>query len=229
MKKAVVALIVVLVLGGVAYGGFIWYERSNEQEETSLSDTAAERADAPELTGSPDGEWAAGEGSRAGYRVEDEILRGATVTATGYTDRVDGSITLADEGRKITDATFTIDVSSIVSEGFGQRDNAFRRVLEADRFPTATFRLTKPVQLDAFPEEDAEISIPDVTGELTMHGVTKQVTFDASAIRGGSRIDVKALVPVTYTDFGIQNPSNGVAKIGDSGLVDIAIGFTKPT
>ncbi len=227
MKKVVISLLVLVALAGAAYGGFIWYERSNEQEETSLEDTAEERAAAPQLEGSPDGEWQSASGSRAGYRVEDEVLRGATVTATGYTEDVTGSMTLAEEGTRIDAATFTIDVASIVSEGFGQRDNAFRRVMETDRFPTATFTLTQPVELDAFPAEDTEISIPGVTGELTMHGVTQPVTFDATAIRGGSRIDVKALVPVTYTDFGIQNPSNSFAKIGDSGLVDVSIGFTK--
>lgn len=227
MKKVVISLVVLVALAGAAYGGFLWYEKSNEQDETSLADTAEERAAAPELTGSPDGEWTSASGSRAGYRVEDELLRGATVTATGYTEDVTGSITLAEEGTRITEATFTIDVATITSEGFGQRDNAFRRVMETDQFPTATFALTQPVELDEFPAEDVEITIPGVTGELTMHGVTRTVTFDATAIRGGSRIDVKALVPVTYTDFGIQNPSNSFAKIGDAGLVDVAIGFTK--
>jgi polyisoprenoid-binding protein YceI len=227
MKKLLIALVAVVVLAGAAYGGFIWYEHSNEQKETSLTDTAAARAAAPKLEGSPDGEWGAAGGSRAGYRVEDELLRGATVTATGYTDQVDGTMTLAKDGTEISAATFKIDVGSITSEGFGQRDNAFRRALESDRFPDATFELSSPVTLDAFPAENAQVTIPDVTGDLTMHGVTKPVTFSATAIRGGSRIDVKALIDVTYTDFGISNPSNGVAQIGSSGLVDVSVGFTK--
>jgi polyisoprenoid-binding protein YceI len=227
MKKLLIAAVAVLAVAGVAYGGFIWYEHSHEQAETSLSDTAAKRQEAPRLTGSPDGDWIAADGSRAGYRVEDELLRGASVTATGYTDRVDGSMQLADGGTTISSATFTIDVASITSKGFGQRDNAFRRVMEADTFPTATFRLTRPVHLSEFPAEDHEVKVPDVAGTLTLHGVSRDVTFDATAIRGGARIDVKAEIPIDYTDFGVDNPSNALARIGDRGIIDMAVGFTK--
>ncbi len=226
MKKLLLPLLAVLVLGAAAYVGFIWYENSKEQKETSLDDTAAEREAAPELAGSPDGTWVVSEGSQGGYRVENEILRGATVTATGYTDRIEGSMTVGDDGTTISAADFTIDVSSIVSE-FGMRDNAFRRVLETDAHPEATFTLTTPITLDEFPAEDVEVSIPGVTGDLTLRGVTRPVTFDATAIRGGSRIDVKALIPITYTDFGIENPSNPTATITDEGDIDVSLGFTK--
>jgi polyisoprenoid-binding protein YceI len=156
-----------------------------------------------------------GPGSKGGYRVENEILRGATVTATGYTEQITGSMTVEGDGTRIATAEFTIDVASITSE-FGQRDQAFRRVLGADEFPQATFALVEPVVLDEFP-----------AGELTLRGETREVTFDATAVRGGSRIDVKALIPITYTDFGIVNPSNAGAQIGDTGNIDVTLGFTK--
>jgi polyisoprenoid-binding protein YceI len=226
MKKPLIAVVVLVLLGAAAYGGLIWFESSKEQDETSLDDTAAAREAAPELEGSPDGEWVVADGSKGGYRIDNEILRGATVTATGYTDDLTGSMTLEGDGTRISAAEFTIDVASITSE-FGMRDQNFRRVLATDEFPQATFRLTEPIDLDGFPQEDVEVTIPGVTGELTLRGETREVTFDVSAVRGGARIDVKALIPITYTDFGIENPSNAAARIGDSGNIDVAIGFTK--
>ena len=226
MKKILIPVAVVVVLAVGAVVGFVIYTNSTEQDETSLADTGAERDVAPDLAGSPDGKWAVAEGSQGGYRVENEILQGATVTATGYTSDLAGSMTLTGGGAAITEASFTIDVPSITSDGFARRDNAFREVLAADEFPTASFELTEPIGLAAFPDENVETKI-EVIGELTLKGSTNAVTFTATAVRGGNRIDVKALIPVTYTEFGIKNPSNSFAQITDSGFIDVSIGFTK--
>ncbi len=226
MKKFLIPVAIVAVLAVAGVIAFVVYSNSTEQDETSLSDTTSERAAAPDLAGSPDGEWTVADGSKGGYRVENEILRGASVTATGYTSKLTGSMTLTDGGAAITAAEFEIDVPSITSDGFARRDNAFREVMAADQFPTASFVLTAPISLAAFPDESVETTI-EVAGDLTLKGSTNPVMFDATAIRGGNRIDVKALIPIDYPDFGIENPSNAFAKIGDSGFIDVSIGFTK--
>jgi len=226
VKKIVIALVVLLVLGAAAYGGFVWYENRNEQKANSLSDTSAKRAAAAKLAGSPDGVWQVSSGSRAGYRVEDEILRGATITATGYTTQVTGSMTLADEGTTISDAKFSVDIASITSEGFANRDQAFQRVLDASQFPTARFTMAGPVKLASFPAEGVETKV-SLSGTLELKGKQVAVIFSGTAVRGGNRIDVTALIPITYTDFGIENPSNGFAKIGDTGNIDVSLGLVK--
>ena len=226
MKKLVIGLVVLVLLGAAAYGGFIWYENRNEQQATSLNDTKAKRAAAPQLAGSPDGEWKVSSGSRGGYRIEDEILRGATTTATGYTDQVTGSITLADQGTTISAANFSVDIASITSEGFANRDRAFQRVLGADEFSTATFTLSAPIKLASFPADGVETKV-DIAGDVTLKGKTVRQTFTGTAVRGGSRIDITALIPITYTDFGIENPSNPLAKIGDTGTIDVSLGLVK--
>jgi len=226
MKKLLIAGVVLLVVAGAAVGGFVWYSNSQEQDETSLTDTADQRATAAPLAGSPDGRWTVASGSKGGYRVENEVLEGATVTATGYTEMITGSLTLADGGTTISGATFDVDVASITSKDFARRDRAFQEALGVTQFPTATFTQTSPVTLVSFPADNVETPV-EFAGDLTLKGVTKPVTFTATAIRGGSRIDVKALIPITYTDFGIENPSNPFATIGDTGNIDVSIGFTK--
>lgn len=226
MRKIVIAVVAVLVLGGAAVGGFVSYSNSQEQAQTSLSDTQGQRANAPTLSGSSDGIWKVADGSKGGYRVENEILRGATVTATGYTNKISGSITLADGGLTISAAEFDVDVASIKSENFERRDVAFQEALGAAQFPTATFQLTSPARLAAFPADAVETPV-ELTGNLTLKGVAKPVTFTATAVRGGTRLDVVALIPITFTDFGIENPSNAFATIGDTGNIDVSIGFVK--
>jgi polyisoprenoid-binding protein YceI len=61
---------------------------------------------------------------------------------------VTGSATLAEAGDtvRVTDATFTVDLTTLESDN-GRRDGRLRQVgIESDRFPTTTFVLTAPIE-----------------------------------------------------------------------------------
>ena len=49
-----------------------------------------------------------------------------------------------------------------------------RQGLETDTYPTATFVLAEPIELDAAPAEGQAIAATAV-GDLTLHGVTQRV------------------------------------------------------
>lgn len=214
MKVAVGIGAAVVVVGGVAaIFGPGWYaDRAEDSaaDEPSLSASAPPAGDAD-----TDGTWTVSDGSYAGYRL-DEVLNGEDVTVTGRTNDVTGEVTLADD--QVTEATIEVEVATIAT-GTDQRDNYFRsKAIEAEEYPTATFELTEPADLE---EGATEV---ELVGDLTVHGVTKPVTVDAKV--GGTGTDglqVVGSVPVTFIDYGIKAPNLGFVKVEDAGSIEFSL------
>ena len=172
-----------------------------------------------------DGTWTATAGSQAGYRVK-EVLFGQSAEAVGRTTNVDGALTIA--GAKIEAADISVDLASVTSDR-SQRDNQFRgRIMSVTRYPTATFKLTQPIDLGTLPTDGAAVSVP-ATGELTLHGTKKTITTTISAKRTGGTIEVNGTIPVVFADYGIPNPSFGPAQTGDHGEIEFLVALTKST
>jgi polyisoprenoid-binding protein YceI len=98
--------------------------------------------------------------------------------------------------------------------------------MNADEFPTAEFRITEPIDFGRIPVGDEQITAT-ATGELTLRGVTNPVTFDVTAQTTGGRIGVLGSIPVVFEDYGIENPSFGVVKTEDNGLVEFVLVFER--
>lgn len=168
------------------------------------------------------GTWKVGSGSTAGYRVE-EMLFGQHNTAAARTDKVTGSVTI--DGTTVSRADITVDMASITSTdpAGSRRDDQFRgRIMNTDQFPTSTFKLTKPIDLAPVPK-DGVVKHYSATGELTMHGTTKSVTIPITAKRLGDVIAVQGIADVTFSDYGIDNPSGGPASVGNNGQLEFLV------
>ncbi|MBF4578644.1 YceI family protein [Frigoribacterium sp. VKM Ac-2530] len=167
------------------------------------------------------GAWTVGDGSTAGYRV-DEVLNGTDVTVVGTTDKVTGTVTV--EGDSVTAATIDVDVASIATDS-GNRDGYFRDdAMEASTYPTATFVLTQPI--DAGVPADGDVETVEATGDLTMHGVTQSVTVSLQAALSGDGVQISGSVPVTFSDYGVEAPSFGFVQVEDSGTVEFLVSAT---
>jgi polyisoprenoid-binding protein YceI len=187
---------------------------------TTVTTAAGAAATAP---ASFDGTWVASTGSQAGYRVN-EVLFGQSVEAVGRTGSVDGALTI--NGTTVEAAAISIDLASVESDE-SRRDNQFRgRIMNVSRYPTATFKLTSPIDLGTLPADGATVTVP-ATGELTLHGVKKTVTVDVTAKRSGGTIAVQGTIPVTFADYGIPSPSFGPAEVEDHGEIEFLVSFTK--
>jgi polyisoprenoid-binding protein YceI len=99
-----------------------------------------------------------------------------------------------------------------------KRDDFF----DAEKFPTATFKSTK-VEVDG---DDAQI-----TGDLTMHGVTRSVTIDAGITGSGDNpmnkaktIGFEGGTMIKRSDFGI---SAYIPNVADEVYLDITAAFEK--
>ena len=167
------------------------------------------------------GTWKPTAASEVGYRVQ-ETLNGVANEAYGRTSKVDGTMTIA--GTTIQTVDLTVDMTSVGSDRT-QRDGQFRgRIMETSQFPTATFSLTRPLDVTPIPAEGKQLSAK-ATGKLTLHGVTKTVTFDLNAQRLGATIEAVGKIPITFADYDISDPSGGPARTEDHGILEFKVVF----
>jgi polyisoprenoid-binding protein YceI len=159
------------------------------------------------------GVWNAGVGSAVGYRVQGAVL-GFRQMVVGRTTKVWGSITIS--GPSVSTGSFTVDMASVTSTA------SQRKVLDVAADPTATFVLTKPVDV-ANPPADGAARPYTATGTLTLHGTTRPVTFTLSGERIGSAIYVLADIPIAFADWNISAPYG----LQSPGTLEVLLGLTK--
>jgi polyisoprenoid-binding protein YceI len=223
-KSTYLVGIPVLILLAVVGGPFVYinFIRDDAPERLSLDDvttSSTARGDDAATPATVDGAWTIADDSLVGYRV-DEILFGQTAEAVGRTGAVEGSLTIA--GTTVTDASFTVDMTTVQSDE-SNRDRQFQgRIMDTAQFPTAEFRLTEPLELDEIPDDGREVTV-DATGDLTLRGTTKSVTFPVRATRTGDRIAINATIPINFPEWGIPNPSGGPASVGDDGELEVLL------
>ena len=228
------------LLGGVAAallvfvgGPFLYIHVFSKKAPPKLSlsttaTTAGDSSDDPAIsTGDAsvalDGTWKVSAGSTVGYRVK-EVLFGQSNTAVGRTSSVTGQF--AATGTSINSGSFTVDMTTVTSDK-SMRDHQFHgRIMETSTFPTATFELTKPIDLGSVPADGVTKSVP-ATGKLTLHGVTKTVTIPLTAKRTSNSIEVSGSLPITFADWNISNPSfGGTVTTEDHGLLELLLKFS---
>lgn len=215
----VLGLVLVVVVGGpFVYLNFI---KADPAERLSLDDvTTTTGASAPTGEGIA-GTWTTTDQSVVQYRVQ-EVLFGQDAEATGTSSGVAGTVVI--DGTEVTSAEVEVDMATFES-GESRRDSQFEgRIMAVDQFPTATFSLTEPIDLGAEPTEGEEVTVT-ATGDLTMHGVTRSVTFELTAKRTGGTFAANATLPITFSDYDIPNPSAGPAEVGDTGELELLLVF----
>lgn len=158
------------------------------------------------------GSWTVGGGSQVGYRVKEKFVNQPSETeAVARTSSVHGNLVVAvDSGTvKASRMKFTADLSTLQSQDkyasyqVYQRDFFVRTIyLQTDSFPTATFI----ADTLSFALPAGGPATLDVTGKLTVHGVTRGVTARLQATGGGSQAEIAGSMSVDMRDFAIDPP-----------------------
>jgi polyisoprenoid-binding protein YceI len=157
------------------------------------------------------GAWTVTEGSVVGYRVREQLGGVTALTdAVGRTSDVTGQATLAAAGDsvRVDAASFTADVTTLKSDN-DRRDARIRQMgIESDSYPTAAFTLTAPVDVpaEALTGATAQVSL---TGDLTIHGMTKPVSIPAEARLADGVVEIVGSLTFPFADFGMTPPSVG--------------------
>ncbi len=141
----------------------------------------------------------------------------------GQFDKTTGTVQLDDKDVGKSSVEATIDASS-VNTRVANRDADLRSAnfFEVDKYPTITFKSTKV--------EKAGEGKLKVTGDLTMHGVTKSVVLDVEGPtapikdpQGRQRRGLSASTTVNRKDFGLtwNKMVEAGPVVGDEVKIDI--------
>jgi polyisoprenoid-binding protein YceI len=220
-----VVAVVVLVVGGTYV--FIHFIEGPAPAPLSLKSSASPSGSGAGQTTAAvpvAGTWAITSGSEVGYRVK-EVLAGQSQTAVGRTKSVTGHLTIS--GTSVTAGTFTVQMSTIKSDQ-SQRDVQFDgRIMDVSSYPTGTFTLTSPIQLAPLPAAGV-IKTYSATGQLTLHGHTRPVTFPLTAERTSTGIKISGSIPIAFANWEIPNPSfSGFVTTQNHGLLEFLLAFQK--
>jgi len=148
------------------------------------------------------------DGSSASYRVTEQFVGiNFPNDAMGTSSTVSGSIVIAADGSIAPGSKLSIDLRNLKSDQ-DQRDNFVKtRTLETDKFPMAEFVPTKISGLPVLIPFQGQTGI-ELTGNLTIHGVTKEVKFQGIATFGrDGTIAGRAKTSFTFDTFGLTKPS----------------------
>lgn len=230
----------VVVVGGVWY--FVFRDTAPAEVSIDSASDAIKESNASSNSGTSgtsttntlDGTWTVNStigsfndftSSFAGFRVQEQLAGVGAKTAVGRTPKVTGTMTM--DGTTIPKATFEVDMTTLTTDD-SRRDGQLRtQGIETSKFPKATFTLTQPIALGSIPTEGEKITV-NAVGDLTLHGVTKQVTFPLTAQRTGDVIAVVGQLEIPFSDYSISKPTSvAVLSVEDKGIMEVQLFFTK--
>jgi len=156
--------------------------------------------------------------STASYAAREQLSTFSFPTdAIGKTGNVSGSIALDPKGAIVPDISkIAVDLTSLKSDQ-SMRDRFIQHsTLDTSTYPNAVFVPTAVQGLAAPVPTSGQASFK-LLGNLTVHGVTKAVTWDVTATFSAQDVKGTATTTVTFEDFGMSPPKAGpVLSVQDS-------------
>jgi polyisoprenoid-binding protein YceI len=150
----------------------------------------------------------------------------AISTVRGAFTKVSGSVQLDDKDISKSTVDVTIDAASVDTR-VPDRDKDLRsdHFFDVEKYPTLSFKSTKV--------EQVETGKLKVTGDLTIHGVTKQVVLEVEGPTtpvkdpwGNQRAAANATTKINRQDFGVKwnaKMDNGGWVVGDDVAITIDV------
>jgi polyisoprenoid-binding protein YceI len=117
-------------------------------------------------------------------------------------------------------------MSTIMSDA-AKRDAQFNnRIMDVAAYPTSTFTLTKPISL---PDNalSGDVITAQATGDLTLRGVTKSVTFPIQAQAKSDKFTVVGNITIVFDEWDIPSPGIPGITVEPQGLLEFSLVFTK--
>jgi polyisoprenoid-binding protein YceI len=164
--------------------------------------------------------------SHAEFKVKHMMIANVKGTFSGLS----GDLTLHEPEHTLTKVDASIDVST-VNTGDAQRDGHLKSAefFEVEKFPAMTFKSTKVT-----PKGGGDFA---VTGDLTLHGATKSVTFEVEGLSdpakdpwGNLRVGLSATAKINRKDFGLTwNAAleTGGVLVGEDIAISLEVQFIK--
>lgn len=148
------------------------------------------------------------DGSTASYRVQEQ-LAGVNFPndAVGTTPSVMGTLVINPDGSvDSAQSKLTIDLRNLKSDQDMRDGYIQKRTLETDKFPFAEF-IPKRVQGLSSPLPTMGQTGFQLTGDLTIHGTTNEVTWTGIATFNKGQVAGRATTNFTFATFGLMKPT----------------------
>jgi len=200
-------LIALVSLVAIACGGAATTTSPTPAPTATPTQTASATAAPAAVAGSAT--WTVSNTSKVTVKVREQLVgvnlpSDAVLAATGGT----GSFTVNPDGSFSADSKVTFELSTLSSDQ-RDRDNFVKQdTLQVRQFPTAAFVPTHATGLVLPITANSELKFT-LAGKMTIHGVTKDVTFEVVARREGTQLKATATATPTWKfgDFGMRAPA----------------------
>ena len=96
--------------------------------------------------------------------------------------------------------------------------------MDSDKFPKATFKGTITNLADVKFSTDGKYTA-SVSGDLTIHGVTKPVTTTAVIVVAGKTITTNSDLTIALADYGVAGPAIGAGKVSTDPKITVSAEF----
>src|SRR5712691_7248569 len=169
--------------------------------------------------------WTVSDKSKATVRVREQLVgvsltSDAVLTATGAA----GSFDLNSDGTFASGSKISFDVTTLSSDERNRDSFIKQDTLQVRQFPKAEFVPTKVTGLP-LPLATSGSFTFTLTGNMTIRGKTKEVTFDVVAKRDGSDLTATATANPSWKfgDFGMTAPSVPLRVVSVTDEIRVAI------
>ena len=207
MKKIILWILLLVLAGYAAYNYAFRAPSAPSQDVESIVDTT--HLDVKGRT-----VYKISKDSVVEFKI-DEVLNDKPFTAVGITSEIAGDISVT--GDKVEVGTLAINARTFKTDS-EKRDGAIARFILKSEEPLNEFMYFKPTEVIGSP------SAFTVTGDLTISGVTKPVTFSATAQIQNDTLVGAATVQLKRSDFNLSIPQvKSVASVNDDFAVTAKI------
>lgn len=161
-------------------------------------------------------------GAQAGTRLAVDVKQskvsalGAKITATHPIDFHEWSGAVSLDGDKLTGVEFEVSVASLESDHPRLTDHLKAEdFLHVEKFPKATFKSS------AITAASGEGATHSVTGDLTIRGKTKRLTFPATIEIGEDAVRARTEFTINRQDFEVRYPGKPDDLVQDNVVLTI--------
>ena len=165
--------------------------------------------------------------TQVSYHVS-ELVFGHTSLDThiGTTHTIQGGFVLRQANTStITSLTMMVDLRTLATDDTGRDEEIRQRWLESNKHPIASFTSSKTTQVLSHTYQDGQDVTFKITGDMTLHGVTRPATFDVQGKLLNDTVTGTAKAFIHMKDFGVTAPAVvGVATVQDG--MSVVVNFT---
>jgi polyisoprenoid-binding protein YceI len=149
-------------------------------------------------------------GTKARYKVREQLAGiNFPSDAVGTTEAITGAIVIKPDGSiDASQSKLTVDLKTLTSDQQMRDGYVQNRTLETAKFPTMEFVPKRAVGLPApLPAGMQAQAGFQLIGDLTLHGVTKEVTWNVVAVFGAEQVGGRATTTIDFASYNMTKPT----------------------